>query len=128
MYRLRAGVHLICVKDRDGKVNYHYSRPQPQGRDFGPAIPWLSPRQAAHLLRCNMVELIDDDPASGGEPVAVTAADRVRECVDALEQLGVPADAGALKARDALRDGAHRFGNDVVAAAVKVRKALSGTA
>ena len=56
----------------------------------------------------------------------------LQNCLMALEQLGVDLAAGAPTARAALREGGYRFGNDVVAAAIKARKeavrALSGTA
>ena len=59
------------------------------------------------------------------------ADDRIRECVEALNQLGVPLHAGAPTAREALRDSGQRFGNDTIADAVKARKGskreLSGT-
>jgi hypothetical protein len=52
----------------------------------------------------------------------------VDECVATLARLQVPATAGAPTARTALRGNGFRFGNDVVAAAVKQRKSsLSGT-
>lgn len=50
-------------------------------------------------------------------------AQRVGDCVDALIRLGVPADTGSRKARVALRERGHRFGNDTIAAAVRARKA-----
>lgn len=52
-----------------------------------------------------------------------TQAQRVGDCVDALIRLRLPADTGSRKARVALREHGHRFGNDTIAAAVRVRKA-----
>lgn len=74
-----------------------------------------------------------------GEPAASATADdaaegedsRVRECVEALDRLGVPVEAGAPTARVALQDSDLRFSNDTIAAAVRLRKDthqdLSGT-
>lgn len=58
-YRLSPQVHLVLVKDQEGKVNYHYSSPPGNSLDFGPIIPWLSDEQSAHLLRLGMIERID---------------------------------------------------------------------
>ena len=50
---------------------------------------------------------------------------RVAACIDAMTQLGLPTDTGARKARVALREQDHRFGNDTIAAAVRARKAVA---
>lgn len=50
-------------------------------------------------------------------------AQRVGDCVDALIRLRLPVDTGSRKARVALREQGHRFGNETIAAAVRVRKA-----
>lgn len=56
----------------------------------------------------------------------------VADCIAALDRLAVPTTSGAPTAREALRSDGQRFGNDVIAAAVRERKsspaALSGTA
>ncbi len=52
---------------------------------------------------------------------------RITQCVAAIDQLGMPPDAGAPTVREALRDSGQRYTNDVIAAAVKERRALSGT-
>ena len=71
-------------------------------------------------------------PAVDTAPVPVKApTDPLAECMAALMRLHVPVKAGSPTARDALRAAGHRFGNDVIAAAVKKRKSrypLSGTA
>jgi len=107
-------VKLVCVKDQAGRVCYHYAQPQPKGRDFGPLIPWLSEGQAAHLLRCRMVEKVDDGGAA--------SPDRVVECLEALNALELPAEVGAERARRALRQDGKRYGNDTIAAALRARK------
>jgi len=157
-YRLSPGVHLVCVKNRYGKVDYHYSR-KPFGRaTFGPIIPWLSDEQAAYLLRTGMVERIDHNPAkpAGHEAEKAPAVertsrnpheenadlilreavrngidpDRVHTCIQAIAELDLPLNTGAPKVRAALRTSGHRFENLVVAIAVKARRqsALSRTA
>jgi hypothetical protein len=45
--------------------------------------------------------------------------DPVRDCVEALRCLSLPLDAGAPKAHAALRASRHRFGNGIVAGAIK---------
>lgn len=50
---------------------------------------------------------------------------RVADCIAAMTALGLPADTGARKARVALREQNHRYGNDTIAAAVRARKALA---
>lgn len=59
--------------------------------------------------------------------VAAPDSDAVDECVATLARLQVTTTAGPPAARPALRGNGFRFGNAVVAAAVKRRK-LSGTA
>jgi hypothetical protein len=51
-----------------------------------------------------------------------TGNDRVGACTTALQQLRVPADIGARKARIALREAGHKYSNTVIAAAVRERK------
>lgn len=55
-------------------------------------------------------------------------SDAVSECVATLARLQVPPTAGAPACRTALRGNDFRYSNAVVAAAVKRRKGLSGTA
>jgi hypothetical protein len=127
-YRMRDGVPLIFVRGRDGHLTQHFNPAQP-GASRGPIIPWLNDEQREHLLRKGLViEEIDDESNTGGQPGGV------RECLDALSRLGLPSEAGAPSAGEALRAEGHRFSNDTIAAAVKARKvsgsagALSGTA
>ncbi len=120
-YRLKPGVPVVLVKDRHGKINYHYARPQPKGRDFGPTIPWLSDDQAAYLIRIGYVERIEDVETD-------TPQDRVNALIAALDSLNVPADAGAPTAREMLRDAGHQAPNDLIAAAIKLRKTRPRTA
>jgi hypothetical protein len=119
---------LVCIKDRHGKICYHYGDPV-AGRMFGSCIPWLSDEQAAHLLRCQTVERIDDD-APGEHADRAELDDRVSECVAALNGLDLPPDAGGVRSREALRQAGQRFGNNTIAEAVRLRRNqadLSGT-
>lgn len=50
---------------------------------------------------------------------------RVADCIEAIAGLGLPTETGARKARTALREAGHRFGNDIIASAVRARKALA---
>jgi hypothetical protein len=120
---------LVLAKDREGKVRYHYRGNVPAPANSGPIIPWLSDEQAAHFLRLGVVERIEEE-----KPVDISKIDSeaLQDCLKALERLGVDLSAGAPTARAALGDAGLRFGNDVVASAIKARKeallALSGTA
>jgi hypothetical protein len=129
------GVH---VKTHDGYIRLAFR---------GACLDWLSPTQESHLLGLGLVERIpaDEQAAIDAAAPVVTAdldedADEdeyapapeqsggVDECLAAMAHLQVPATAGAPTARTALRDAGHRFGNDVIAHAVKRRKSsLSGT-
>ncbi len=55
-------------------------------------------------------------------PLTLTEQQRIANCIDAMNRLGLPADVGARKARTALRTAKYKVRNDVVAAAVKARK------
>jgi hypothetical protein len=88
-------------------------------RDLGPVIPWLSDAQAEYFLRLGLVERIDDDIPTDPQHGDVQ---RINECIDAINRLNVPPGCGAPTAREALRAEGHRFGNDTIAAAVKLRR------
>jgi cytochrome c oxidase cbb3-type subunit II len=128
MYRVLAP--LVLAKDQEGQVRYHYRDAPNIGEplNYGATIPWLSDAQAEQFLLEGQVERIDDEPVD----TAQTGPDPLQDCLKALEMLGVELSAGAPTAREALRAGGYRYGNDIVAAAVKARKealrALSGTA
>lgn len=156
-YRVKPDAPLVCVKDREGKVRYHYSRPQPKDRDYGPVITDISPEQAKYLLRIGYIERIDDDdPRASTSPTVPTPntatpapqpnnappeeldqrltseslrngidAARLHACIAAIAALGLPANAGAPKAREALRVAGQSWPNDVICAAVRARKALA---
>jgi hypothetical protein len=56
-------------------------------------------------------------------PLTLDEEQRIRNCVDAMNRIGLPPDIGARKARTALRDSGYKVRNEVVAATVKQRKA-----
>jgi len=123
MYRLRPRVPLLVVKGQDGKLHHHWNQPIGGSIGHGAVIPWLSPEQREHFLRKGLVERIEDGtPMSDTADEPAGSEDRVRECVEALDRLGLPLDTGAPTARANLRDSDYRFGNDTIAAAVKARK------
>jgi cytochrome c oxidase cbb3-type subunit II len=143
-YRMVPRVPMLAVADQSGILWQHYNGPAGAGsnaRIRGPYIEWLNPVQREHFLRLGLVEEIADPQdvivaaplltvpnSTPDEPVDLDAA-RVAECMAALDRLGVPRDAGAPKARSAVRAAGEKFGNDVVAAAVRQRKfSLSRTA
>jgi hypothetical protein len=147
IYRMVPRVPLLVVEDQQGILWHHYNPPaggaHSAARVRGPVIEWLNERQRAHFLRLGLAEEIDADPQDtivAAPPADLDADDdtldaavpdsgAVDECVATLAHLQVPATAGAPTARTALRGNGFRFGNDVVAAAVRQRKSsLSGTA
>ena len=75
-----------------------------------------------------MIERIDEPAADDEHADSAEPDDRIRQSADVLDGLGLPSDSGAPRAREMLRDAGHRFGNDVISAAVRMRKQLSGTA
>jgi hypothetical protein len=132
--RYRVTAALAVAKGADGRLRHCY---------HGALLDWLSDEQAAHFLRLRLVERVDTDPQDSivaAPPADLDEADEdtldaavpdsgaVGECLAALMHLQVPAAAGAPTARTALRDAGHRFGNDVIAHAVRRRKELSRTA
>ena len=59
--------------------------------------------------------------------MAAAEAHRVAELIAKLDTLGVPRGDGAPKVRAALRDAGERYGNGVIAAAIRARKSLAAT-
>jgi hypothetical protein len=123
--RYRVTAALAVAKGADGRLRHCY---------HGALLDWLSDEQAAHFLRLRLVERVDTDPqdsivaAPPADLDAVRDSGAVDECLATLAHLQLPAAAGAPTARTALRDAGHRFGNAVIAHAVKRRKELSRTA
>jgi hypothetical protein len=51
--------------------------------------------------------------------------ERIGQCIEAMKVMHLPVDTGARKARLALREREYKFGNTIIAAAVKARKTLA---
>jgi cytochrome c oxidase cbb3-type subunit 2 len=130
--RYRVITPLVLAKGADGRIRQCF---------FGSCLDDLpDPVQKAHFLRLGLVERIPEAqqssiPADARQAVGIesdedvpAAADDVNtdivdECVKDLNHLGVQQDAGAPNARKALRESGRHYGNDVVHAAVRARKA-----
>lgn len=127
--RYRVTSALVIVKDQTGKLHHAYR---------GELLYYLNDEQRAHFLRHKLVVEIDagnDAPPQGdslvvGSPRPINTtpaapdvnADVASDCMRDLDRLGVDAASGSPRARKALRDAGLRYGNDVIAAAVRARK------
>jgi hypothetical protein len=114
---------LVLAKTQEGEIRYHYRNVHTMGKpaNYGDIIPWLSDEQAEMLISEGAVELIED-PVEENEPKPAVDPEALKSCLKALEGRDVELSAGRPTCLAALRDGGHRFSNDVVAAAVKARK------
>jgi hypothetical protein len=155
-YRMKQNVECLTVKDPAGIIFHHYQKgPYAGVHNRGPVIPWLNDEQREHFLRLGLVEEIADTAGTIApgrvvvSPPAVQPAPEtddadaldeddaldetvpdsgmVAECIATLDRLYVPATAGAPAARTALRGNDYKYGNAIIAAAVRSRK-LSATA
>lgn len=131
MYRLTGSAPLVIVRTKTGQLRHHYLHPV--HNTFGPIIESIDDAQGAYLLRVGMIERMDsptadsdDGPRDVPAPDQVIHSDRVNAIVAALDNLGVPMEAGAPTARAALRDAGHSAPNDLIAAAVKLRRRSHG--
>ena len=100
---------LVIARDQQGKLHHAYR---------GSMLGWLSEDQSQHFLRHGLVERVEAEQAPELPP-----ADVIGNCVAALAELGVPLRAGRPTAAKALRDAGHRFGNEALAEACKIRQA-----
>jgi hypothetical protein len=85
------------------------------------AVPVPEPQLNTPSLELDTL-LLDESCRSGLDP------DRVRDCIEAITALGIPVGTGAPKVREALRADGQQWSNDLVCAAVRAHKTLSGTA
>jgi homoserine kinase len=118
----RVDAKLVLAKDKHGRTHHYYSAESGAGPSI---IEWLSDEQAAHFLAENLVTAIEIQTETETETQATL--DRVSECVEALATADLPTDCGAPTARDALRDAGHKFSNQTIAAAIRIRRGVSGT-
>src|SRR5271166_2428036 len=125
--RWRVIAACVVAKGKDGRNHHTY---------HGDVIDWLSDDEAARFVALKLVEPIDADAQHDLDDTEDTAdtdadpadSDAVDECISTLARLQVPTTAGAPAARTALRGNGFRYSNALVAAAIKRRKSLSGTA
>lgn len=99
---------LVVVKDQTGKLHHAYK---------GSQLAWLNDEQRDHFLRKGLVEELD----SGDAPL-LPSSDQIGNCVAQLSSLGVDPRAGRPTARKALEAAGHRWSNEVIAEAVKIRQ------
>jgi hypothetical protein len=125
--RYRVTAPLVLAKDKHGVIHHRYD---------GAVIDWLSGEQRAQWLADNLIEeisqsqidAIDHAEARRWRAAEAAEADRVRECVEALDDLDVPIHKGRPAARAALEERGRRFSNETVGAALMARRGLSRTA
>ena len=113
---------LVVARDQAGMLHHTYE---------GSYIDWLSDEQAEHFLSLDLVEPaaapVEDEPSVPDldedqvERPKRVALHRVSECAAALDGLCVPTSVGAPTARAALREGGYKFGNEIIASAVRWR-------
>lgn len=110
---------LVTAKDRAGQIKYYYA-------GMNPVIGWMPEDQAEHLLNIGLIELLDGDYEDTDPLRDQEAVNRIEECAGAMDRLDLPRDCGAPTAREALRADGQKFGNELIASAVKLRKATAG--
>lgn len=122
----RVTSQLVLAKDQKGVVVHHYE---------GALINWLNDEQRSQWLADGLVEEIGTPQIEALElaeqrrrlQVDEAEAERVRQCINVLDDIDLPLSAGAPKARAAVRARGHQIGNDTIATAVKQRRELSQT-
>lgn len=84
-------------------------------------------RGSAHPEQINIVRDANPHLRHVARPpdLSLLERNRIGSCIEAMKQIHLPADTGARRARVALREKNHRFGNTIIAAAVKARKAAA---
>jgi hypothetical protein len=123
-YRVKC--HLVLANDEHGFVHHHYE---------GAIINWLNDRQRTHWLANGLVEEIGQPQIEAIELVEQqhqlrvheAEAERIRQCLDVLDELDVPLHKGRPAVRAALESRGHKFSNETIAAAIKERRELSRT-
>ena len=117
--RYRVLAPMVYAADYAGRLQQAYA---------GAELDWLNPVQREHFLGLRLVEEIAEaDPQPTPDAVG-PHTDVVDHCIATLELLQVPGTAGAPTARTILRGNDYKYGNNVIAEAVKRRKELSGVA
>jgi hypothetical protein len=124
--RYRVTAPLVLAKDKKNLVHHHYE---------GELIEWLSDEQRDRWLADNLVEEITEHQvdainlaeARRQKQADNAEAERVRQCVEALDDLDLPLSKGRPAVRAALEERGLRFSNETVGAALKARRDLSRT-
>lgn len=107
--RYRVICPLVIAKDQAGRLHHAYK---------GSVLGWLNDEQREHFLRKGLVEEIPDS----AETPKMPSSDQVGICVSALAGLGVDLKAGRPAAAKALRDAGHKFSNEAIAEACRIRQ------
>ena len=121
----QAGARGSSAKNDDVDVVWNLSQsPGPNGEAY---VSLRLERQRGNVHPDMIRVLRDINPQLRHEakpaPLTLDEEQRIRNCIDAMTRIGLPPDTGARKARTALRDSGYKVRNEVVAAAVKRRKA-----
>lgn len=120
-----AGARGSSAKNDDVDVVWNLSQqPGPNGEAF---VSLKLERQRGNAHPDMIRVLRDINPRLRHEakpaPLTLDEEQRIRNCIDAMNRLGLALDIGARKARTALRLSGYKVRNEVVAAAVRARKA-----
>ena len=120
-----AGARGSSAKNDDVVVVWHLSQQPGLNGEAYVSLKLDRQRGNAHP---EMVRILRDiNPRLKHEakaaPLTLTEQQGIANCIDAMNRIGLPSETGARKARTALRDGGYKVRNEVVAAAVKQRKA-----
>jgi hypothetical protein len=121
-----AGARGSSAKNDDVDVVWHLSQaPGPNGEAYV-SLKLDRQRGNAHPDMVRILREINPrlQHVAKAAPLTLDEEQRIRNCLDAMNRIGLPSDIGARKARTALRDSGYKVRNDVVAAAVKARKAM----
>lgn len=122
----REGARGSSAKNDDVDVVWQLSQsPGPNGEAYV-ALKLERQRGNAHPDMVRVLRDINPRLRHVAQEAVLTLDEeqRIRNCVDAMKRIGLPTDMGARKARTALRGNGYKVRNEVVAAAVKRRKAM----
>lgn len=116
----------MLVRDGEGRHVHRY---------HGEVVDVLREDQAKYLPDRGMVEeftpaqvvAVADAQERRQRQADDAEAERVRACIDVLEELEVPIELGRPTVRARLEARGHRFSNETLAAAINTRRELSRT-
>lgn len=122
-----AGARGSSAKNDDVDAVWHLSKsPGPNGESYV-SLKLERQRGSAHPEMIRVPRDINPRLLHKAQapPLTLTEQERVTHCIDAMKRIGLAPDTGARKARTALRDSNYKVRNEIVAAAVKARKATT---